>query len=159
MDLNGRRLSHVTHEQWERVEGWRFYWSETTLKRFLARNPNLVLFGASDNMFDLDLAPLFDRRVFLLAPWSVIRARLNRPTRDNDWGRDSQPRQREWVRNAVREWPARAHARGFEVVDASLSPDSIFVRLTEQRRGTPSAAPPSGPRARRGAVAGRAHRS
>jgi hypothetical protein len=92
-----------------------------------------VLFGASDNMFDLDLVRLFARRVFLRASWPVIRARLNDPSRDNDWGRDAQPAQREWVRRAVREWPRRARANGFEFVDAELAPIDILNRVCPPR--------------------------
>ena len=126
VDLGGRPLRHVTKEQWRRIEDWRFFWNEAVLKRFLARNPNVVLFGASDNMFDLDSARLFDRRIFLRATWSVIRARLNSPARDNDWGRNDHPAQREWVRKATREWPVRAKARGFEFINAQWSPRRIF---------------------------------
>jgi hypothetical protein len=66
----------------------------------------------------------------LRATWSVIRTRLNDPTRDNDWGRDSQPAQRAWVRRATREWPIRAKACGFEFIDAEWSPNRIFRRVT-----------------------------
>lgn len=131
VDLRGRSLRRITKAQWRRIEDWRFFWHEPTLKRFLARNPDVVLFGAADNMFDLDLAPLFDRRIYLRASWAVIQARLDSPTRDNDWGRESQPAQREWVRKAVRDWPKKAKAREFEFVDATLSPARI---LTEVRR-------------------------
>jgi len=131
VDLQGRPLRHITKDQWRRIEDWRFFWSEAVLKRFLARNSNVVLFGASDNMFDLDLTHLFDRRIFLRATWSVIRARLNGPTRDNDWGRDGQPAQREWVRKTTREWPAKAKACGFEFIDAELSPIRIFLQVCD----------------------------
>jgi len=133
VDLQGRPLRHITKEQWRRIEDWRFFWDEAVLKRFLARNPNVVLFGASDNMFDLDSARLFDRRIFLRATWSVIRARLNSPTRDNDWGRDSQPPQREWVRKATREWPLKAKECGFEFIDAELSPARILRQICATR--------------------------
>jgi adenylate kinase family enzyme len=131
VDLRGRPLRRITKEQWRRVEDWRFFWNEAVLKQFLTRNPNVVVFGASDNMFDLDLAHLFDRRIFLRAAWSEIRARLNGPTRDNDWGRDSQPAQREWVKKATREWPVRAKASGFEFIDAKLSPTRIFLQVCD----------------------------
>jgi adenylate kinase family enzyme len=131
VDLQGRPLRHITKEQWRRIEDWRFFWDEAVLKRFLARNPNVALFGASDNMFDLDLAHLFDRRIFLRATWSVIRARLNCQTRDNDWGRDSQPAQREWVRKATREWPVKAKACGFEFINAESSPTRIFRQVCD----------------------------
>jgi len=137
VDLEGRPLHRITKDQWRRVEGWQFFWHEPTLKRFLSRNPNVVLLGAADNMFDLDLAPYFDRRIFLHATWPVIRVRLDSPTRDNDWGRGSQPAQREWVRRAVREWPAKARSRGFEFISAKLSPARVFRQLgktTDPRR-------------------------
>jgi adenylate kinase family enzyme len=140
VDLRGRPLRRITKEEWRRIEHWRFFWNEAVLERFVARKPNVVLFGASDNMFDLDLAHLFDRRIFLRATWPVIRARLNSPTRDNDWGRDGQPSQREWVKQAVREWPVKAKACGFEFVDATLSPAKILalVRRRDQcGRGHP----------------------
>lgn len=133
VDLRGRRLGRITKEQWRRIEDWRFFWDEAALKRFLARNPSVVLFGASDNMFDLDLAPLFDRRIYLRASWAAIRARLNSPTRDNDWGRDAQPAQREWVRRATHDWPIRAKARGFEFVSAELSPTRFFREVCDSR--------------------------
>jgi shikimate kinase len=126
VDLHGHSLRRITKEQWRRIEGWRFFWNEAVLKRFLMQNPNVVVFGASDNMFDLDLAHLFDRRIYLHATWSVIRARLNGPTRDNDWGRDSQPAQLEWVRRATREWPGKARACRFEFINAKLSPTRIY---------------------------------
>ncbi len=129
VDLEGRHLRRITKEQWRRIEDWRFSWHEPTLRRFLARNPNVVLLGAADNMFDLDLAPLFDRRFFLRAKWSTIRARLDNTDRDNDWGRVSQPAQREWVKNAVREWPVTAKARRFEFINAELSPARILRQL------------------------------
>jgi adenylate kinase family enzyme len=126
VDLRGRPLRTVTKDQWRRVEDWRFFWDEAVLERYLARRPDVVLFGASDNMFDLDLTRLFDRRFYLRASWSVIRTRLNNPTRDNDWGRDSQPAQRDWVKNATRTWPLRAKTCGFQFVDARLPPARIF---------------------------------
>lgn len=130
VDLNGRALRNITQQQWRLFEDWRFFWSEPVLKRFLARNPDVVLFGASDNLFDLDLAPLFDRRIYLRSSWSLIRSRLDDPGRDNDWGRETQPAQREWVRRATREWPRRAKALDFEFIDARLSPSRIFARVT-----------------------------
>jgi hypothetical protein len=131
VDLQGRPLRHITKEQWRRIEDWRHFWNEPVLKRFLARNPNVILFGASDNMFDLDLANLFDRRIFLRAKWSVIHARLNGPTRDNDWARDSQPAQREWVRKATHHWPIKAKACKFEFINAESSPARILRRVRD----------------------------
>jgi len=133
VDLEGRPLRRITKDQWRRIEDWRFSWDEATLRRFLARNPNVVLFGAADDLFELDLVRLFDRRFYLDASWSVIRARLNSPARDNDWGRDDHPAQREWVRKAVREWPGRAKARGFEFLDATLPPATILARVRESK--------------------------
>ncbi len=132
VDLKGQRLRRITKERWRRIEDWQFHWHQPTLERFLARNPDVVLLGAADNLFDLNLASLFDRRIYLSTTWSVIRSRLNDPARDNDWGRDSQPAQREWIRRAVREWPVRARARGFEMVDATLSPAKILARIRAQ---------------------------
>lgn len=135
VDLHGRRLSRITKDQWRRIEDWRFHWDEAALRRFLSRNPNVVLFGAADNMFNLDLAEIFDRRFYLRARWSVIRARLDSPTRDNDWGRVGQPNQREWVRKASREWLERAKTRGFAFVDASLPPVQILEKVSELTQG------------------------
>lgn len=136
MDLQGHALRRISKEHWRRVDDWRFFWNVAALNRFLARNPTVVLFGAADNMFDLELAPLFDRRIYLLVSWSEIRNRLNDPSRDNDWGRDTQPAQREWVRRATREWPKRARARGFEFVDASLPPRQIFAKVARPGQET-----------------------
>jgi AAA domain len=136
VDLDGRPLRHITKEQWRDIADWRHFWNESVLKRFLAPNPNVVLFGASDNLFDLDLARVFDRRIYLRATWSVVRARLNSSTRDNDWGRDSQPAQRDWVRKANREWPVRAKASEFEFIDAEWSPARIFRQVCETRADT-----------------------
>jgi adenylate kinase family enzyme len=130
VDHQGRPLRRITKEQWRRIEDWRHFWDETALQRLLARNPDVVVFGASDNMFDLDLARLFDRRMFLRLSWSVLRARLNDASRDNDWGRDSQPAQQEWVRRAHREWPAKARASHFEFIDARMTPARIFRRVS-----------------------------
>ncbi len=129
VDPQGRPLSKITHEQYLAVKGWQNFWDEATLQRFLSRNPDIVVCGASDNMFDLDLAHLFDRRIFLHAPWSVIHVRLNDPKRDNDWGRDTRPAQRAWVRRAVRTWPSLARAAAFEFVDASLPLSEMFRRI------------------------------
>ena len=137
VDLQGRRLRRITKDQWRRIDDWRFHWDETTLRRFAARNPNVVLFGASDNLFDLNLRTIFDRRIYLRASWSVIRKRLNDPNRDNDWGRESQPAQREWVKRATLEWPAKAAARGFEFVDAVLPPGLIFRQVCQPGRARP----------------------
>jgi energy-coupling factor transporter ATP-binding protein EcfA2 len=134
VDLRGRPLRHITKEQWRDIDDWRHFWKPAALKRFLARKPNVVFIGASDNMFDLDLSHLFDRRFYLHAKWSVVRARLNSPTRSNDWGRDSQPAQREWVRKATREWPVRAKACGFEFINAELSPARIYRQVCGMRR-------------------------
>jgi GTPase SAR1 family protein len=131
VDLRGRPLRRISHEQWQRVEDWRFFWKEAYLERFLARNPSVVLFGASDNLFEIDTAHFFDRRFFLRATWPVIRTRLNGATRDNDWGRDNQPAQREWVRRATREWPIRAKACGFEFLDARWPPSRILRRVSD----------------------------
>ncbi len=128
-NLEGGRLRRVTKDQWRRIEDWKYFWHEPALKRLLARESDIVLVGAADNIFDLDLAPLFHRRIYLRAPWPVIHARLNDPLRDNDWGKDSRPAQREWVRKAVRDWPARARARGFEFIDARLAPWRVLAKL------------------------------
>jgi shikimate kinase len=137
VDLRGRPLRKISQDQWRRIEDWRFHWDAAVLERLLARDPNVVLFGASDNMFDLDLGRLFDRRIFLRAPWPVVRARLNDPNRDNDWGRDGQPAQREWVRRSHREWTAKARALEFEFVDARWSAARVFrhVSRTGDSRG------------------------
>ena len=116
VDLQGRPLRHITKDQWRRIEDWRFYWEEGRLKRFLKKNPNVVLFGASDNLFDLDLIHLFDRRIYLDASWSLVWARLNHPARDNNWGLE--PAQRSWVRRAVRDWPMKARRADFEFIIA-----------------------------------------
>lgn len=129
VDLEERPLRCITKDQWRRIEDWQFFWHEPTLKHFLVRSPDVVLLGAADNMFDLDLVPLFDRRVYLNTTWSVIRDRLDSPTREHDWGRDSQPAQREWVRRAMRDGPSKARARGFEFVDATLPPSEIVRYL------------------------------
>ncbi len=133
VDLKGLPLGRITKEQWRRIEDWRYYWDLVALKRFVARRPDVVLFGASDNLFDLDLRPLFDRRIYLRSSWSLIRSRLDDPSRDNDWGRKSQPAQREWVRQATLRWPKRAKARGFEFIDARLTPSRIFARVRASR--------------------------
>jgi GTPase SAR1 family protein len=146
VDLQGHPLRRITKDQWRRIEDWRHFWNEAVLKRFLARKPTVVLFGASDNMFDLDLAHLFDRRIYLGATWPLIRARLNDPTRDNDWGRDSQPAQRDWVRRANREWPVRAKASGFEFIDAELSPARIFRQVCDTGSETVGTERPPAPR-------------
>jgi adenylate kinase family enzyme len=131
VDRHGRPLRRFTHEQWRKVGEWRFFWDELVLARFLRRRPNVLLFGASDNMFELDLAGRFDRRIYLQAPWKVIHERLNDPNRDNDWGRDDQPAQRDWVRRATREWAPLARARGFEMVDARKSPAQVFLQVSK----------------------------
>lgn len=136
--VDGHPLRRVTKDQWRRIEDWQFFWHEPTLRRFLVRNPDMVLLGAADNMFDLDLAPLFDRRIYLSATWSVIRERLNSPARENDWGRDSQPAQRDWVRRAVREWPRKARRRGFEFLDATLPRSKVLRHLRSPRLQPPA---------------------
>jgi len=128
VDLDGHPC-RITKEQWRRAEGWQHFWDGPTLERFLTRNRNLLLFGASDNMFDL--AHLFDRRVFLQAGWSVLRRRLSHTIRDNDWG--SEPGQREWVRARARAWPTKARRAGFEFIDAKLPPERIFLQLCGPR--------------------------
>jgi adenylate kinase family enzyme len=133
VDLRGRPLRTITNSQWRRVEGWRFNWNATVLKRFLARRPNVMLFGASDNMFELDLAQLFNHRFYLQTTWPVIRSRMNDPARENDWGRDAQPAQREWVRKTTREWPVRAKESGFEFINASLTPEQIYRKVCGPR--------------------------
>jgi hypothetical protein len=134
VNLRGRPLRHITKDQWARIRDWRFYWNEAVLRRFVAGRPNVVLFGASDNMFKLDTARIFDRRYFLRTSWPVIRARLNAATRDNDWGRDDRPAQQEWVRKATREWPLKARASGFKFIDANLSPAKIFRQVSNDGR-------------------------
>lgn len=128
VDLDGRPC-RITKDQWRRAEDWQHFWDGPTLERFLARNRNVLLFGASDNMFDL--AHLFDRRIFLRASWSVLRTRLSHPNRGNDWG--SEPGQREWVRTRAREWPIKARKAGFEFVDATLPPARIFRQICNTR--------------------------
>jgi shikimate kinase len=125
VDRNGRPLRRITHDQYLKVDGWDHFWDEATLASFLSRNPHIVVCGVSGNIFDLDLARLFDRRISLSAPWSVIDARLNDPKRDNDRGRDTRPAQRDRVRSAVRTWTPRAQAAGFELVDATLPIETI----------------------------------
>ncbi|MDE1836893.1 MAG: dephospho-CoA kinase [Euryarchaeota archaeon] len=129
VDPRGRPLRGISHEQYLQADGWQNFWDENTLQRFLSRNSDIVVCGASDNMFNLDLARLFDRRIFLRAPWAVIHARLDDPKRDNDWGRDTRPAQRAWVRRAARTWPSLARASGFEVVDASLPLAEILRQI------------------------------
>ena len=135
VDLKGRPLRHLTKEQWRRADAWQHIWDGPTLKRFLARNRNVLLFGAADNMFDL--FRLFDHGIYLRAGWPLIRARLNHPFRDNNWG--SEPGQLEWVRRRAREWPRKARAAGFEFMDAGLPPQRIFERVCG--RGNPSTRP------------------
>ena len=141
VDLRGRPLRAVTKHQWRQINDWRFHWDAAVLKRFLSRHRDVVLFGAADNLFDLDLTRLFDRRYFLQASWPVLRVRLNDPSRDNDWGRDEQPAQRKWVKRAALQWPAKARSQGFEFIDAESKPISILRRVcnrTDADHGTAS---------------------
>jgi len=128
VDLDGRPY-RITQEQWRRAADWQHFWDGPTLERFLARHPNVFLFGASDNMFEY--AHLFDRRIFLRVSWSVLRTRLSHPTRENDWG--SEPGQRDWVRTRAREWPVKARKAGFEFVNAEVPPDRIFRQVCGPR--------------------------
>lgn len=126
VDLEGLPL-RISKGLWRRAQGWQHYWDAPTLARFLAHRQNVLLFGASDNMFDL--AHLFDRRIFLRVTWSELQRRLSDPTRDNNWG--SEPGQMMWIRTRAREWPKRARAAGFEFVDASQPPARIFQVISE----------------------------
>jgi adenylate kinase family enzyme len=124
VDASGKPR-RLTKGEWRRYENVQFFWDEGRLRRFLSRNPDVILFGASDNMFDL--AHLFDRRIFLHANWTLIRARLNHPKRDNDWGQE--PAQRDWIKKTVGEWPKKARAAGFEFIDAALPPADAFQHV------------------------------
>lgn len=125
VDFEGRPF-RITKAQWRRADEWQHFWDEPTLARFLAPRKDVILFGASDNMFDL--ADLFDFRIYLKLNWMVLQTRLSHPSRENDWG--SEPGQMRWIRARAREWPRKARASGFSFVDASQSPARIYEVVT-----------------------------
>lgn len=123
-DMN-RKPKEITKEEWTTMKGVLFCWNEKRLKEFVESFDEVYLFGSADNMYEL--LGYFDKLYYLRSDESLISDRLSHPARDNDFGREEP--QRSLVLKTLKDYEERARKAGFEMVDASLSPEEIFDRI------------------------------
>lgn len=99
-----------------------FLWDRKFLEDYLSKNPDVYLFGASGNIFDM--FDLFDKVYFLKVDPDLQKERLLHDSRENPMGNTEYQRE-----NAVRwgqELGQKAKAAGIEFVDATFKPEEIL---------------------------------
>lgn len=110
-------------------------WDLDVLQRLLAEHDPVYLFGLSGNAFRV--RHLFDRTYCLRADAALVERRLLDPSRANPVGKTEE--QRRLTLRSLDALYRRADELGFTMIDAALSPEAIFVRIS----GTPIVSDPT----------------
>ena len=121
-DGQGKPVEYPLDADKEFLNNHSFLWDRKFLEDFLNKNPNIYIFGASGNIFDM--LDLFDKVYFLKVDSDLQKERLIHQSRENPMGKTEYQRE-----NAVRwgqELEKKAKDLEIEFIDANLSPQEIF---------------------------------
>lgn len=90
----GKVLGYVTEQKetglddWYKKYGW--YWREDAMKEFLAKHPDAILCGSSENI--VDFYPLFDKIIIMKKTEEELLANLSSAARNNPFGKTPEQR-------------------------------------------------------------------
>lgn len=124
-DGKGNKVEFPEDAGKEFLDNHSFLWDREFLVGYLKENPNVYLFGASGNVFDM--LGLFDKVYYLNTTAKVIDERLQYESRENPMGKTDYQR-----RNAIKyakELRAKANKLGLEFVDGTLTPKEIYEQI------------------------------
>ncbi|MFO0970958.1 MAG: hypothetical protein U0520_01255 [Candidatus Saccharimonadales bacterium] len=95
-------------DDWYAEYGW--YWREDVLKEFLAKHPNAILCGSSENI--TDFYGLFDKIVIMKKTDEELLSNLASPDRNNPFGKTPEQRKNfmNWQDHLIKE------AQGFNPI-------------------------------------------
>ncbi|MDP3733202.1 MAG: hypothetical protein Q8Q91_01545 [Candidatus Daviesbacteria bacterium] len=121
-DGTGKKIAYQEDAGEEFLSNHSFLWDRNFLEDYLRKNPEIYLFGASGNIFEM--LDLFDKTYFLKVNPDLQKERLIHQSRENPMGKTDYQRE-----NAVRwgeELEQKAKDLEIEFIDATLSPEEIF---------------------------------
>lgn len=125
-DSKGNKVEYPENADKEFFDNHSFLWGRNFLVEYLKENPDIYLFGASGNVFEM--LDLFDKVYYLDIPEGIQYQRLQHETRRNPMGRTEFQR-----KNAIawaKELRQKAQELGLEFIDATKSSTEIFKQLT-----------------------------
>jgi hypothetical protein len=85
-DYSGNAAQYKSGSPLSWYDDHRFCWNERMLKKVLAENETVYIFGCGDNVFEL--SHYFDRRYFLKVPLEELKRRVLSPLRGHPFGKD-----------------------------------------------------------------------
>ncbi len=121
-DGAGNKVAYKKDADEEFMNNHSFLWDRKFLEDYLSKNPDVYIFGASGNIFEM--LELFDKVYFLKVDPDLQKERLLHETRENPMGNTEYQRE-----NAVRwgqQLEQKANALGIELIDATLKPEEIL---------------------------------
>ena len=121
-DGAGNKVKYPEDADEEFFNNHSFLWDRIFLEDYLSKNPDVYIFGASGNIFDM--LDLFDKVYFLKVEPDLQKERLLHQSRENPMGNTEYQRE-----NAVRwgqQLEQKAKNLGIEFIDATLSPQETF---------------------------------
>lgn len=127
-DGNGNKVPYQENADQDFLDNHSFLWDRNFLQDYLNKNPNVYVFGASGNVFDM--VDLFDKVYFLKIDPVIQSERLMHESRENPMGNTEYQRE-----NAVK-WGQELEEKSRELkipfLNASLSPQEIFNELKQK---------------------------
>ena len=125
-DWQKKKVSIPDNADEDFLKNHEFLWDREFLKDYLRKNPDIFLFGASGNIFEM--IDLFNKVYFLKVPGEVIIQRLDHDTRTNPMGKTT------YQKKAVLEWghelERKAKERGIEFIDGTLFTEAILKLIS-----------------------------
>ena len=122
---NEEKVEYPEDSDAEFLDNHSFLWDKSYLKDYLDQNPNIYMFGASGNIFDM--LDLFDEVFYLDVPGEIMSDRLQHETRENPMGKTEYQR-----KNAIswgNELKQKAKDLGITFIDATQTPEAIYKKL------------------------------
>ena len=121
-DGAGNKIAYKEDADEEFLNNHSFLWDRKFLEGYLNKNPDIYLFGAAGNIFDM--LDLFDKVYFLKIDPDLQKERLIHQSRENPMGNTEYQRE-----NAVKwgqQLEQKAKSLGIEFIDAALKPGQIW---------------------------------
>ena len=126
-DGNGKKVNYPEYADAEFLDNHSFLWDKDYLSKYLTTHPDIYLFGASGNIFEM--FDLFDKVYYLDVPDNVQNERLQHESRENPMGNTEYQRQ-----NAIA-WgnELRQKAKNLEItfIDTTKDTEDIYQELTK----------------------------
>lgn len=126
-DGAGNKIAYKKDADEEFMNNHSFLWDRKFLEDYLSKNPDVYIFGASGNIFEM--LDLFNKVYFLKVEPDLQKVRLLHESRENPMGNTEHQRG-----NAVRwgeQLEQRAKALRIEFIDATLRPEEILSLIRQ----------------------------